>query len=177
MRFIVGIYLLGSLLLGSEMVVFSPDMKRTIPLKHVFKGFGCEGDNISPALTWSGIPKETKSLAITIYDPDAPTGSGWWHWMVYNMPSHLRRIEQGASQSPKTKFPKGTKQHRIDYGVAAYGGPCPPKGHGEHRYIITLHALDVESIDIPETSSSALLGYMLNTHSIKTAKKIYYYQR
>src|ERR1700694_589006 len=100
----------------------------TIANEQVFKGFGCTGGNISPSLSWSGAPSGTKSFAVSIYDPDAPTGSGWWHWVVYNIPPAVTSLPKGAGDMKKKLMPKGAIQSRTDFGTAGYGGPCPPTG-------------------------------------------------
>ena len=107
----------------------SPDIKEggTIANEQVFKGFGCTGGNISPALSWSGAPSGTKSFAVSIYDPDAPTGSGWWHWVVFNLPPGTASLPKGAGDVKKKLMPKGAIQSRTDFGSDGYGGPCPPR--------------------------------------------------
>ncbi len=133
----------------------------TLSNAQVFNGFGCEGENISPQLSWEGVPAGAKSLAITMYDPDAPTGSGWWHWVVFNLPVETKSIETGAA------MPKGAIQSRTDFGSTGYGGACPPEGNTPHNYIFTLHALNVEKLDLDENASGAMVGYFLNAHSIE----------
>lgn len=149
--------------------VTSPDytVKQPIADMFVFKGFGCEGENVSPTLSWSGAPEETKSYAVTIYDPDAPTGSGWWHWIVYNIPADVTELAMGANS---TGLPEGVKQGRNDYGQNAYGGPCPPVGDKPHRYIVTIHALNVESLDIAADAPAAQIGFNLHSHGIAKAE-------
>ncbi len=117
----------------------SPDVHagQTIPMKHVFKGMSCTGENISPALSWSNAPKGTKSFAITVYDPDAPTGSGWWHWVVYNIPANVTSLPAGAGDPNSGLMLKGAVQGNTDFGTAGYGGPCPPKGDKPHHYHFT----------------------------------------
>jgi len=149
----------------------SPTIKpnATLTLDQVYNGFGCTGKNISPALKWSGAPQGTKSFALTVYDPDAPTGSGWWHWVVYNIPASAHELHEGAGDASGAKLPKGVKQGRTDYGTHAFGGACPPPGDKPHRYIFTLAALKVEKIDVPDDASAALIGYMINANQIGKA--------
>lgn len=149
----------------------SPDVsaKAPVPDKHVFKGFGCEGGNVSPQLEWKNVPKDTKSLAVTVYDPDAPTGSGWWHWVVFNLPADTAGLAQGAGDPAAGKLPKGAVQSRTDYGKPGWGGPCPPVGDKPHRYIFTVHALKVDKIDLDENAPAAMVGYMLNANSLGKA--------
>lgn len=110
-------------------VLSSPSIKPGSMLTdaQVFKGFGCEGRNISPALKWSGAPSGTKSYAVTVYDPDAPTGSGWWHWVVYNIPASASELPEGAGAADGKGLPAGAVQGRTDFGSAAFGGACPPQ--------------------------------------------------
>jgi Raf kinase inhibitor-like YbhB/YbcL family protein len=152
----------------------SPDIahQSKIADKHVFKGFGCEGGNVSPALTWKGAPAGTKSFAITAYDPDAPTGSGWWHWVVFNIPASVTSLPQGAGDPAAGKLPAGAVQSRTDFGAPGYGGPCPPKGPSlkkPHRYIFTVFALKTDKIDLGPDASGALVGYMLNANTLAKA--------
>ena len=137
-----------------------------LKMDQVFNSFGCTGQNKSPELNWSNVPEQTKSLAINVYDPDAPTGSGWWHWTVFNIPTSTKSLPANASANKKV-LPKGSIQGRTDYGTSAFGGACPPEGDKAHRYIITLYALDVEKLDLDQNASGALVGYFLNKHVIE----------
>src|SRR5450755_1006443 len=148
----IGVYTLGSSAANAQsMTLTSSDIKEggNIANEQVFKGFGCTGGNISPALSWSGAPSGTKSFAITIYDPDAPTGSGWWHWVVFNLPPDSATLPQGAGDPGTAKLPKGSVQGRTDFGKPGWGGPCPPPGSGKHHYNFTLFALKVGKIEVP----------------------------
>ena len=141
-----GLSLLGAGAANAQsMTVTSPDIKEgaTIANEQVFKGFGCTGTNMSPALSWSGAPSATESFAVSIYDSDAPTGSGWWHWVVYNIPAGTTSILKGAGDPSKKLMPVGAIQNRTDFGVGGYGGPCPPPGDKPHHYQITVFAVDV----------------------------------
>ncbi|WP_333629931.1 YbhB/YbcL family Raf kinase inhibitor-like protein [Agrobacterium cavarae] len=140
----------------------------------VFKGFGCDGGSQSPQLSWSGAPAGTKSFAITAYDPDAPTGSGWWHWNVVNIPVSQTSLELGASAGKK--LPSGAMEIRNDYGVAGFGGACPPPGE-VHRYIFTVHALGTGHLDLPDNASNALAGFMIGANTLATAKITAVYNR
>jgi hypothetical protein len=136
----------------------------------VFKGFGCEGKNISPALKWSGAPSATKSYAVTVYDPDAPTGSGWWHWVVYNIPATATELPEGAGATDgKGALPAGAVQGKTDFGSAGFGGACPPAGDKPHRYIFTVYALKTDKIDVPADASAALVGFMINANKLAKA--------
>ena len=149
----------------------SPSIKpgATLTEAQVFKGFGCEGKNISPALKWSGAPKDTKSFAVTVYDPDAPTGSGWWHWVVFNIPATVTELPEGAGAADGKGMPAGAVQGRTDFGTPGFGGACPPQGDKPHRYIFTVHALKTDKIDVPADASAALVGFMLNANRLGKA--------
>jgi Raf kinase inhibitor-like YbhB/YbcL family protein len=151
-------------------VLSSPAVKPggTIAQAQVFNSFGCTGQNISPALKWSGAPKGTKSFALTVYDPDAPTGSGWWHWVVYNIPGDAAGLPEGVSADGKG-LPAGSVQGRTDFGAPGYGGPCPPQGDKPHRYVFTVHALKTDKLDIPEGGTAALVGFMVNANRLGSA--------
>jgi Raf kinase inhibitor-like YbhB/YbcL family protein len=149
----------------------SPEIKANamMPAKFEFNGFGCSGENKSPALSWSGAPKDAKSFAVTMYDPDAPTGSGWWHWSVINIPAGVTELAANAGAAGDANLPKGARHVRIDFGVAAWGGTCPPQGDKPHRYIFTVHALKTDKLDIPADATAALAGYMINANAIAKA--------
>lgn len=149
----------------------SPDIAdgATIDRKFEFDGFGCSGENKSPALKWSGAPQDTKSFAVTVYDPDAPTGSGWWHWFVINLPANVNELPANAGAVGGANLPKGASHVRIDYGLAGWGGVCPPEGDPPHRYIFTVHALSTDKLEIPPDATAALAGFMVNANSIGKA--------
>jgi len=150
----------------------SPDIgpRAAIANKFVFKGFGCEGENVSPALAWKAPPSGTKSFALLVHDPDAPTGgAGWWHWVIYNLPADASGLPQGAGSSDGSKLPAGAVQQRTDFGVPGWGGPCPPVGDKPHHYVFTLHALKVDKLEIPEGATASLVGFMVNANSIAHA--------
>ena len=135
----------------------------------VFNGFGCTGKNISPALKWSGAPANTKSFALTVYDPDAPTGSGWWHWVVYNIPATATELSEGAGTADGKGLPAGSAQGKTDFGAPGFGGACPPKGDKPHRYIFTVYALKTDKLDIPAEGTAALVGFMINANKLGAA--------
>ena len=155
---------------GAGFTLSSPDIKAgaMIAKSFEFTGFGCTGENKSPALKWSGAPKDTKAFAVTVYDPDAPTGSGWWHWMVINIPADVSELAANAGVVGGANLPKGASQARIDYGVAGWGGVCPPEGDKPHRYIFTVHALKGK-LDVPADATAALTGFMINANSLGKA--------
>jgi Raf kinase inhibitor-like YbhB/YbcL family protein len=142
----------------------------TIAEEQVFEGFGCTGKNISPELKWSGAPAGTKSFALLVHDPDAPTGgAGWWHWLVTNIPANATGLPKGAGKADGSALPVGAQQVRTDFGGPGWGGPCPPVGDRAHRYNFTLHALKVDKLDLPQDASASLAGFMINANSIGKA--------
>lgn len=143
----------------------------------VFNGFGCSGKNISPALKWSGAPAGTKSFALTVYDPDAPTGSGWWHWVVYNLPAGTAELAEGAGTADGKSLPAGSVQGRTDFGAAGFGGACPPAGDKPHRYIFTIYALKTDKLDAPADATAALVGFMVNANKLGQASFTAKYSR
>lgn len=155
----------GSLKLSSQDIAQGEFMSKA----HEYTGFGCSGDDLSPHLKWSNAPKGTKSFALTAYDPDAPTGSGWWHWQVVNIPMTVTEIATGAGNPKNSSMPEGSMQIQNDYGSRGFGGACPPKGHGVHHYRFTVHALSVEKLELPEDASGALTGYMINANTIQSS--------
>jgi Raf kinase inhibitor-like YbhB/YbcL family protein len=149
----------------------SPDVSEggTIASAQVYKGFGCTGDNVSPALSWSGAPAGTKSFALTVYDPDAPTGSGWWHWTIVNIPPSETKLAKNAGNPTAKLAPKMSIQTRTDFGAPGYGGPCPPKGDAPHHYIFTVFALDTDKLPVDAKASAALVGFNLHAHTLAKA--------
>jgi Raf kinase inhibitor-like YbhB/YbcL family protein len=135
--------------------------------QHVFNGFGCSGQNVSPQLSWRNAPQGTKSFALMVHDPDAPTGSGWWHWVVYDIPASVTELPQGAG-SGKAPLPEGAKQGRTDFGSPGWGGPCPPPGK-PHRYVFTVLALKVDKLDVPADASAAFVGFMARANALANA--------
>ena len=132
----------------------------TIPDKYVFNSFGCSGGNTSPQLSWQGAPEGTKSFALMVHDPDAPTGSGWWHWVVYNIPADTKEIPEGG--------PVPGTEGNTDFGKPGWGGPCPPPGSGNHHYNFTLFALKTDKLDIPKDATAAFVGF--NVHGAMLGK-------
>ena len=119
--------------------------------------------DVSPHLAWSGAPDGTKSYAVTCYDPDAPTGSGFWHWTVANIPADVTEIPTGGP------VPSGAVEGRTDYGPAGFGGAAPPPGHGPHRYIFTVFAVDVDHLPVSADNSGAVFGFNLHFHTLAKA--------
>lgn len=145
-----------------SMTFLSPDISHKGQLSNdqVANAFGCNGENKSPELNWSNAPNGTKSFAITVYDPDAPTGSGFWHWIVYNIPANTSKLQRNVA-SDVSKLPQGAIQSTNDAGFAGFLGACPPIGDKAHRYVYTLYALNT-TLDLPENVTPAVLGFSLN---------------
>ncbi|MFK7756861.1 MAG: YbhB/YbcL family Raf kinase inhibitor-like protein [Flavobacteriales bacterium] len=155
----------------------SSDLGGEATIQEEFNGFGCTGENLSPQLSWENAPEGTKSFAITMYDPDAPTGSGWWHWLVFDIPVETTELSSGAGNVQLNKMPEGVVQSITDYGTKGYGGPCPPEGHGVHQYIITVYALKTENLGLDENANAAVVGYHLWNNTLAKASIITYYER
>ncbi|MDL1889169.1 YbhB/YbcL family Raf kinase inhibitor-like protein [Nitrospirales bacterium NOB] len=154
---------------GFQVTCVSVKEQGAIGNEHVFNGFGCSGQNISPELRWEHAPKETKSYAVTVYDPDAPTGSGWWHWVLFNIPADVTSLPPGAGKGDGTGVPAGSIQSMTDFGQPGYGGPCPPPGDKPHRYIFTVYALKVDQLPLKPEASGAMVGYFLNQNALAKA--------
>ncbi|MEM8908118.1 MAG: YbhB/YbcL family Raf kinase inhibitor-like protein [Bacteroidota bacterium] len=142
-----------------------------------FNGFGCTGKNVSPQLSWANAPEGTKSFAITMYDPDAPTGSGWWHWLVFDLPVEVTELSENAGNLASGLMPKAAIQSITNYGAPGYGGPCPPENHGIHQYVITVYALKVDSLGLDQNTNPAIVGYYLWNNTIAKASIVTYYDR
>jgi len=149
---------------------------RTIAEAQVFNSFGCHGRNISPTLSWHGAPAGTKSFALLVHDPDAPTGSGWWHWVVYDIPANVTSLPADAGNPKKSLMPSGAVQGRTDFGTPGYGGPCPPPGK-PHHYYFRLYALKVAKLEVPADASPALIGFNVNANALGKAQIMGLYGR
>ena len=155
---------------NKKFLAYSPDIYdgKEIRNKQVLNKFGCNGKNISPKIIWKNAPANTKSFAITMYTKDVNSGSGWWHWIVYNIPNTVNAIQSNASQN-KSLLPKGAIQGINDYGEKNYGGVCVPNNN-KYNYIITIYALDVDKINLPKNSTPAMVALNLNNHKIATTQ-------
>ena len=142
---------------------------QTLATPQVSGIFGAGGTDTSPQLSWSGFPSETKSFAVTVYDPDAPTASGFWHWAVVDIPVSVTSLESGAGDDTGSGLPSGAFQLANDAGLTRYLGAAPPPGHGPHRYFTVVHAVDVETLGIPAEARPAFLGFNLFSHAIARA--------
>ena len=160
-------------LFADNFTLKSETLQGQLTKKQEFNGFGCTGENVSPQLSWSNAPKGTKSFAITVYDPDAPTGSGWWHWVAFNIPTNVTKLEEGFGN----KASKDIIQSVTDYGFGGFGGACPPVGDKPHQYVFTVHSLDVDKLDLTEKTNPAVVGYYINSHTIAKSTLVSYYGR
>ncbi|KQV45903.1 YbhB/YbcL family Raf kinase inhibitor-like protein [Duganella sp. Root336D2] len=158
--------LAGSLTLASTDIANGKFMAKA----QEFQGFGCSGGNQSPQLSWTGVPAGTAAFAIMVHDPDAPTGSGWWHWQLVNIPKDVVSLPAGAAA------PTGSQSMSNDYGAKGFGGACPPQKHGVHRYQFTVYALS-QKLELPDNASGALTGYMVKAHSLGSSTIEALYQR
>lgn len=155
----------------------SDDIEGQAQMKQVFNSFGCKGENISPQLSWSNAPEGTKSFAINMYDPDAPTGSGWWQWVIFDIPVSVNQLVENAGNIKLNLAPKGAIQSLNNYGGYGYGGPCPPVNGGIHEYIFTIYALKVSSLGLSKDTNPAMVGFYINANTIKKASLVMYYER
>lgn len=155
----------------AEFSLTSPDIKpgATINDEQVFNGFGCAGKNISPEIKWSDAPAGTKSFAVTVYDRDAPTGSGWWHWVIFNISADVSGLAKNAGDPKSGLAPAGSIQSRTDFGKPGYGGPCPPAGDKPHRYEFSVYALKTATLPLDADASGAMVGFYLQQNMLKKA--------
>lgn len=149
---------------AEDFSVTSPDVTAgaAISAAQYWNNFGCTGANERPALNWTGAPEGTKSFAVTLYDQDAPTGSGFWHWVIYDIPANMSGVDAASD-------PEGAVEGKTDLGAPGFFGPCPPIGR-KHTYTYTVHALDIAKLDVPENATAALTGFFLYQHTLATAK-------
>ncbi len=164
----------------SHFTLTSSDAQLAIGIPEVYtaKAFGCSGGNSSPPLEWHGAPKGTKSFVVTLFDRDErSTPSGWWHWVVYDLPSTASELPLGAGAAGSAALPAGTLQGRTDLGEDAYHGPCPAKGDPPHRYVFTLYALDVAKLPVPADSSGAMVTSTAQDHVLGKAVLVARYGR
>src|SRR5688572_425663 len=143
---------------------------------HVSGVMGAGGEDRSPQLSWSGFPEGTKSFAVTVYDPDAPTVSGFWHWAVANIPASVTELAGGAGAQGGGSLPEGALQLRNDGGFAGYVGAAPPSGHGPHRYFVVVHAVDTDALDVTADTTPAVLGFNLFFHTLARATLVATYE-
>ena len=152
----------------------------TLKMDHILSadyGFGCAGGNKSPHLAWSDVPEGTRSFAVTCFDPDAPTGSGFWHWVVVNIPAGTTELPLDAGNAKAGALPKGALQTRTDFGAPGYGGPCPPPNYHPHRYLFTVFAVGADSLQATADTSAAVIGFQLNFNTLAKAAIMGLYKR
>jgi Raf kinase inhibitor-like YbhB/YbcL family protein len=164
----------------AKFVVSSSDPKlvASVPLIYTAKAFGCSGGNLSPELHWAGAPAGTQSFVVTLFDPDErSTPSGWWHWVLYDLPKNTASLPQGAGAEHSSSLPAGALQGRTDLGEDAYHGPCPAKGDPPHRYVFTVYALNVAKLPVPPDSSGGMVTSIVQEHLLGKAVLIAHYGR
>ena len=178
-----GLFLAGALsamaapAVAAEFMLNSTEVKSGSPMSIAQAFTACNGQNISPALSWSGEPAGTQSFAVTMYDPDARAGSGWWHWMVFNIPASVHALAAGAGSDSSKDLPAGAVQGRNDFGVSQYSGPCPPGGDHAHHYEITVYSVRVARLPLDNTASGAAVSSELRSNTLATAKIVGRYER
>jgi Raf kinase inhibitor-like YbhB/YbcL family protein len=145
----------------------SNDVADGEPLARAFARSRLGGQDMSPELHWSGFPQETRGFTVTCFDPDAPTGSGFWHWVLVGLPASVTELTRGAGAG--SPLPKGAFHVRNDFGERGYGGAAPPKGDRPHRYVFAVHAIDVQRLDVTEDAAPALVGFNLTLHTLARA--------
>lgn len=174
---LITLLLINTVINAQTFTLKSNDLGGQATNEQVAGSFGCEGKNISPQLSWTNAPAGTKSFAITVFDKDAPTGSGWWHWLIFDIPANINTLESGAGNVSSKLAPEGSIQSITDFNTYGYGGPCPPAGSKQHQYIITVYALNTEKLGPDQTANPALVGFMLEQNVIEKASLIFYYKR
>lgn len=162
---------------AADFTISSPNIEdgKLMPKAQELNMMDCNGQNMFPGLEWKNAPKGTKSYAITVYDPDAPTGHGWWHWSAFNIPAGTKRLE--AAEGKSIKLPEGTIQNKADFDFTGFGGACPPKGHGVHHYHFTIYALDTDKLDADKSTYVADLVQKIKPHVLGKAEFVSLYKR
>jgi Raf kinase inhibitor-like YbhB/YbcL family protein len=148
----------------------SPDFREGDTLPQWARGASAGGEDRSPTLHWEGAPSGTRSFAVMVFDPDAPTGSGWWHWAVYNLPANLTSLPADAGNPESGLLPSGAITVHNDLREQRYHGASPPAGHGDHRYFFTVSALDVERLELPDACTPAVMGFAVQQHAVARAQ-------
>lgn len=163
----------GAIMANSSFVLTSETIKnnQTLPNEQVLNSFGCTGENISPDLSWQGAPAGTKSYALLVHDPDAPRPTGWWHWLVVNIPVTKTEFKKGEKLAPPML------ETVTDFKNTGYGGACPPKGHGVHHYNFTIYALDTEKLDVSVDTDPNEVEKLVKSHALASSTITALYQR
>jgi len=176
---VIAVCLMAHAAIAAGFTVTSRNIRNggTVPMAQVFDADGCTGDNISPQLSWSGAPAGTKSFAVTMFDPDAPTGRGWWHWIVFDIPPTVHGLPANAGAAEAGALPPGAVQARNDFGASQYGGPCPPAGDPPHRYILTVYALRLSTLPLGTNASGATVEASLRRNAIASVRLTAHYAR
>lgn len=146
----------------------SDDIADGQPLAPAFVHSSASGGNQSPQLRWSGFPPQARGFTVTVFDPDAPTGSGFWHWLLVDVPASVTELPRGAG-SGEGRLPEGAFHVRNDFGERAYGGAAPPPGDRPHRYVFAVHALDVATLGVSADVPPAVVGFNLTFHTLARA--------
>lgn len=158
---------------AADFTLTSPDIRegQMMADTYAYAGFGCQGGNLSPALAWQGEPDGTHSFAVIMHDPDAPRPGGWWHWLIFDIPRTVHELQRGIGTPENVLAPAGSVQSINSFGQVGYGGPCPPAGHGMHRYVFTVYALDTATLSLgvtaqPQDVAATLRGHILGSASL-----------
>ena len=164
---------MGVIMANSSFTLTSETIKnnQTLPNEQVLNSFGCTGENISPDLSWQGAPESTKSYALLVHDPDAPRPTGWWHWLVVNIPTTKTEFKKGEKLAPPML------ETVTDFKNTGYGGACPPKGHGVHHYNFTIYALDTEKLDVSVDTDPNEVEKIVKSHALASSTITALYQR
>jgi Raf kinase inhibitor-like YbhB/YbcL family protein len=171
--------LLSAGALAADFKLTSTDIGPDKPLAQdfVFSGFGCTGGNLSPQLSWTGSPAGTRSYAVTLFDPDAIQGRGFWHWMMVNIPASTTALARDAGKSDGSKLPSGASQVKNGFRQTGYSGSCPPPSDDPHGYVMSVYALKVEKLDVPADATSASILTTIESNSLGKASITYHFGR
>jgi Raf kinase inhibitor-like YbhB/YbcL family protein len=169
---IAGFIIFGASARAQTFTLRSTDVGGQATQKQFFNGMGCTGQNISPQLSWENPPEGTQFYAVTMFDKDAPTGGGFWHWVIFNIPASVTELKSGAGEIAKKLAPKEAIQSITDVGKPGYAGPCPPAG-APHQYLITVYALKAK-IELDKNASPNLVGFNLNANMLGKASIVMY---
>ena len=174
-----GICIPGAAGIAADFSVSSTNLHdgAAVPLAQVLNRSGCDGGNQSPQISWSGEPAGTRSFVVTLFDPDAPSGHGWWHWIVFDIAANVHNLPEGAGAARSQELPPAARQGRNDFGFTGYGGPCPPAGSPPHRYVLSVFALKSATLPLEEGASGAELQAALRSSAIAVARIVAHYGR